>query len=61
MALLPVGTVMCSPCYRVRGDERLDANVKAAVGVQPLIPPDRAHWPRYITASTERFEWRLVP
>src|ERR1700679_1514555 len=28
----------------VRGDKKLDANVKAAVGVQLLIPPDRAHW-----------------
>src|ERR1700678_663185 len=41
----------CIPVHRVRGDKRLDANVKAAVGVQPLIPPDRAHWPRYITAQ----------
>jgi hypothetical protein len=29
----------------------LEANVKAAVGFQLLIPPDRAHWPRYITAQ----------
>jgi len=26
------------------GDKTLDANVKTAVGVQRLIPPDRAHW-----------------
>src|ERR1700733_14616557 len=35
----------------VRGDKELEANVKAAVGFQLLIPPDRAHWPRYITAQ----------
>jgi hypothetical protein len=33
------------------GDKELEANVKAAVGFQLLIPPDRAHWPRYITAQ----------
>jgi len=27
-----------------QGDKTLDANVKAAVGVQRLIPPDLAHW-----------------
>jgi hypothetical protein len=29
----------------------LEANVKAAVGFQLLTPPDRAHWPTYITAQ----------
>ena len=30
--------------HKVRGDKKLDAHVKAAVGVPLLIPPDRAHW-----------------
>src|ERR1700679_3290541 len=29
---------------RSGGDKKLDANVKAAVVVQLLIPPDRAYW-----------------
>ena len=43
------------------GDKRLDANCCLYVGVQPLIPPDRAHWLRYITAQREQFELPLAP
>ena len=39
------------PMRTVRGDKKLDANVKAAVGVQLLIPLTVRIGPTYITAQ----------
>ena len=38
--------------HTVRGDKKLDANVKAAVGVQLLIPSDGAHGAEVLEVGT---------
>jgi hypothetical protein len=50
ITLTNLGTVMLTGSQG-QGDKEWEANVKAAVGFPLLIPPDRAHWPRYITAQ----------
>src|ERR1700722_3483870 len=34
-----------------QGGQEVGRQRKATVGVQPLIPPELAHWPRYIIAQ----------